>query len=202
MRCTVLLICAFAPAAMAAPLSVPAAGWSELSREPYPVSCALDATGATWCRTTALTSASLAAMSAVIEARAAYPQVYPRISEATVLGPDEFHLVLDLPPMFADRDEVLAAERVATGDTVEYRWWAVANPAVPPVDGRVRLTEAAGSWVLAPEGGQLRVTYTWQAEYGGNLAGWITERIRTATAAEILKRTLAVAEGGKAPEAG
>lgn len=180
------------PVALALPPE--SAAWVLLDEAPYRVECARVGE-ATWCRGHARASVGVDALARVIEDRANYTRHYEHVARSEILGADVFRIELDLPPLIGDRDWVVRAWRAEEGASRLYRWIHTELPEAPPVEGVLRLGLAEGEWRLSPEAGGTSLRYTWQADFGGNLPGWILNRIRVDTAAEMLGGTIRSAGG-------
>ena len=94
------------------------------------------------------------------------------------------HSYMDLPPLFSDRDIILRGESSADPATGARRveWIAVEHPKAPRVDGAIRIEDAGGAWLFAPDGAnRSKVTYENHIDLRGSLPGWLTERLLAST---------------------
>lgn len=161
--------------------------WTVIADDPVKVECAT-VSGATWCRAFGHVAKGVDPIARIIEDRANYPRYYSHVAKTDLLAADVLRVELDLPPIIGDRDWVIRTSRVDEGSTRYYRWVPVPDGA-PEVDGVLRLPQAAGEWQLTPDSAGTALRYTWQAEYGGHLPGWLLTRIRAETGMEMISNT-------------
>ena len=79
-------------------------------------------------------------------------------------------------PLVSDRDVILESATDVWRDKRRIRIdaWSIDDPAMPPVDGVVRMPELRASWVLTVvEDGKTEVDYTVRADPGGALPAWV-----------------------------
>lgn len=94
------------------------------------------------------------------------------------------HTLMDLPPLFSDRDIVTRGESSADSASGARRvdWRAIDHPGAPRTDGTIRIEHAAGFWVFAPAGEKRsNVTYENYVDLGGSLPQWLVQRIMANT---------------------
>lgn len=167
--------------------------WQDVQAEPR-IACTTD-NAKLWCRAWGVSPASVDAFARVIENRTDYPSIYPHVAEVVAISESVHYTRIAMPMPFSDRDQVFSADRTdVAGDRV-YSWHAVETSAKPPVDGVVRLTDAAGEWRLHPrDDGGTDLRYTWCAEMGGSFPGVAKSRAAVMHATEMITQTRRVAE--------
>lgn len=180
---------------VAAALAVPADGtaWEEVQAEPK-IECAV-VDQLLWCRAYGVTTASMDAVSAVIEDRPDYPKVYSHVAEVRAVDTHVYYTRIGMPSPFADRDQVFEAGREDVDGGRIYTWSSVVRDDAPVIPGVVRLVDAAGQWSIAPAtGGGTSLRYTWCAEMGGSFPTWARWRAAVMHANEMIGGTKAAAE--------
>lgn len=190
MRALLLLLCLTAYALPSAKAS-----WSVLEEgDPEAgeakVSCTREA-GVPWCRSEAVLPASPDAVEAILTDFSGYTQVFKRVTSCRVLEPRVVHVTLDMPSPLSDRDYIAKFERREEGADRVFSWVAVEHPLAPPGDA-VRLLRSAGEWRLSPAaGGKTRLTYTWEAELGGDIPEWALPRAWAIQGGEVVEWLIA-----------
>lgn len=190
MRTLWLLLCL---SALALPSG--AASWSVLAEgDPSAgearVSCTEEG-GKPWCKSEAVLPASPDAVEAVLTDFSRYTEVFLRVTSCRVLEPQVVHVTLDMPAPLSDRDYIARFERSVDGADRVFRWKAVEHPLAPPGEA-VRLVRSAGEWRLSPAaGGKTRLTYTWEAELGGDIPEWALPRAWTVQGTEVVEWLIA-----------
>lgn len=155
--------------ALAAHALAPAsATWSTLQSSPVHIECT--STGATaYCRSTGVIGVAAAVAAETFRTLDQHVAQMASIVSVTRLHPDVLHVVMDYPFPIEDRDYVAKFTSSEVDGAYVFRWVPVTDAAAPPEDGVVRLDHLDGEWRFTPEGENTRVTYTWQADPGGNL---------------------------------
>ncbi len=190
---TALLLTA-APGAVAGPPG-PDAAWEELRNDIVRVECTTSG-GAPWCRSHGLVAAPVDQLTNTLENMAEHQDKFEAVLGINVLEEDTLHVTLDYPGLFSDRDYVARYARSTSGDTHIYSWTPVTHAGAPAQDGVVRLSRFEGEWRLKAEGSNTRVTYLWQAEFGGSFPTRFESLGRRKAGHEALK-DLAGAQGTK-----
>lgn len=185
MRSLFLLLLASALA-----LPGPSASWSVL-QEGDPdagearVSCT-EIAGKPWCRSEAVLPGSPEQLEAILTDFSRYTQVFQRVTSCRVLEPNVVHVTLDMPAPLSDRDYIARFEKSVEGADRVFRWVAVEHPEAPPGEA-VRLVNSAGEWRLSPAPeGRTRLTYTWEAELGGDIPTWALPHARVIQGDEVI----------------
>ena len=166
-------------------------GWQVVASGPVWVGCTRYG-GDPWCQARATIDAGVGEIDAVLRDFAGYPRVFPRVGAVRVLAADTVYFSLAMPFPLADREYVARFARRVEGETVRFDWESVES-AVPRTDA-VRLAEFAGTWTLRPEGGGTAVTYTWQADLGGDVPAWALPRAWATQGNEVLSKLAAAVE--------
>ncbi|MCB9743762.1 MAG: hypothetical protein H6740_14275 [Alphaproteobacteria bacterium] len=164
------------------------AGWSLLTETDHVRVECVTYEAQPWCRSTTTLDAPLTEVEAVLQDFSRYTKVFKRVVACDPVGDDLVRIRLDMPVPLADRDYVARFVRSQEGQVVVFRWTSDTHPAVPPEEGVVRLPRSAGEWRLAPAGGQrTAITYTWQAELGGDVPEWALPRAWGIQGEEVLR---------------
>lgn len=164
--------------------SAPIAGWENLQDGAVQIDCALGGEEP-WCRATARLDAPPEVLVEILRDFDAYPEIFPRIRSCRELEPGLAHMVLDMPTPFSDRDYVAQFVQTREGDVEIFTWRPGVHPEAP-VGEAVRLERSAGEWRLVPDGDGSYVSYTWQAEIGGDIPTWALPRVRIIQGEEVL----------------
>ena len=88
------------------------------------------------------------------------------------------HTVIDMPPMFTDRDIVTrgVSSFDARSGVHRIEWAAIEHPDAPEGDGAVRIEEGAGFWSFTPiDRNSSRVGYETHIDLGGSLPAWLIQ---------------------------
>lgn len=141
--------------------------------------------GQRWCQSVGRFDVPVADVAKVLEDPSKFPTVFPRVTTADPLSEDVLHIVLDMPFPLSNRDYVAKFDVTESNGSKVISWSAVTHPKAPRPAG-VRLTKAAGSWTLTPDGTGTKMTYVWNGELGGGLPAWIHRRAWTLQGTEIL----------------
>ena len=176
----ILLLAAVALAAIPTGLS----GWEVLRDDDVWVGC-VQRDGYPWCRSRAEVSGDLTKVERVLLDVANYPNVFHRVTQVQELAPFLLHVVLDMPFPLSDRDYVAQYVRHQDGHDVVFSWQSVQDAAAQPTDA-VRLAHSEGEWRLTPKGSRTAVTYTWNAELGGDVPEFALPRARRQWGEEVL----------------
>jgi len=110
------------------------------------------------------------------------PKRAPEGETVRVISKDErtfiIYTLMDLPPLFSNRDIILQGESSVDAATGVNRiaWKAIpAHPAAPQIDGTIRIVDAAGAWVFAPAGEGSDVSYENHLDLRGSLPRWLLQ---------------------------
>lgn len=181
-----LSLLALLPMALALPPA--GASWTPLkASEDLRIECT-EYDAQPWCRAHTTLDAPLADVEAVLRDFSRYTEVFQRVTACDPVGEDLVRIRLDMPAPLSDRDYVARFTRSQEGEVVVFRWSPATHPDVPPIEGVVRLPRSAGEWRLAPAGGQrTAITYTWQAELGGDVPEWALPRAWGIQGEEVLR---------------
>lgn len=103
--------------------------------------------------------------------------------------PDEFivHTLIDLPPLFSDRDVVSRGLRSFDAGSGTHRvdWVAVEHEQAPVIPGVIRIQRASGSWVFTQLDEQsTHVDYETYIDLGGSLPGWLIQPLMAGNVAK------------------
>jgi len=101
------------------------------------------------------------------------------------------------PPMVSNRDYVVKARRVRDGESCRMIFESSTEPAVPTVEGWVRVTKLRGYWLFEPEGGKTRLTYVVFTDPGGAIPPFLAEGSRRTFGVKWVK--MIESRGKKAP---
>jgi hypothetical protein len=107
------------------------------------------------------------------------------------------YTLIDLPPLFDDRDIVtrgVSSTDEASG-TRRIHWKAVDDVAAPSSDGVVRIHRAEGIWVFAPGEGATRVEYETYMDPAGSLPSWLIQGLLGGWVSEVFENVAREALG-------
>jgi len=85
--------------------------------------------------------------------------------------------VIDMPPLFSDRDIVtrgVSSLDEATGAR-RIDWKTTDDAKAPESPDVIRIRDAAGFWSFTPNGGTTDVSYETYLDLGGSLPGWLVQ---------------------------
>lgn len=151
-----------------ATLPAATASWSSLAASPVKIECT-EVGGKPYCRSTGVIGAPVDSAKTTFEALDQHVSQMGSISAITRLEPDVLRIVMDYPFPFEDRDYVARFTHREEAGAHVFGWVPVEHASAPVEEGIVRLGWLDGEWRFTPEGANTRVTYTWQADPGGNL---------------------------------
>lgn len=142
-----------------------------------------------------LTKLSVEALCAAAFGQKALDPSEPDITLRRVVkeGPDELVTYEQIsPPIVNDRDYAVRTRRQPLPGGGCLVSFAAANELAPPLpDGFVRIQKLRGSWHIAAEGAQTRLTYLIFADPGGSIPAAFIEGSRKKTAVVWMKLMLA-----------
>lgn len=159
------------------------AQWATIQTSPVRIECALEGEKP-YCRSTGVIGVPVQVASSTFAELDKHVSKMGAIVAVDRLATDTLHVVMDYPFPLDDRDYVARFTHRTEGDGTEvYGWVPVEHPGAPPADGVVRLSWLDGEWRFAPAGANTRVTYTWEADPGGNLPDVKAVRTKAGTLA-------------------
>jgi len=164
------------------------ASWDVLADSGGWVGCT-EREGVTWCRSIGTIPASALRLEQLLEDFPGYVDVFDRVSMIRVLEPNVVHVLLDMPFPFLSRDYIARfVKSESDGDVISYTFESEVHQRAPELDSvAVRLPNAAGRWKLEPlSPSSTRVTYTWNAELGGDIPTWALGRARRTQGLEVM----------------
>ena len=164
------------------------ASWDVLADSDEWVGCT-ERDGITWCRSVGTIPASGQQLQRLLEDFPGYVDVFDRVAMIRVLEPNVVHVLLDMPFPFLSRDYVARyVKSESDGDIVSYTFESEVHQRAPELESvAVRLPNAAGRWQLEPlSPSSTRVTYTWNAELGGDIPTWALGRARRTQGLEVM----------------
>ena len=140
-----------------------------------------------WCRAKSILRAPMESISAIIEDKSNYPEVFKRVESVTIITDEIVHIVLDMPFPFYGRDYIVSyTQYEENGDSI-YRFQSVKNSGIPVHEDYVRLVNAAGDWSLhSLDTENTVVTYTWNGELLGDFPDWALTRAWRTQGDEVL----------------
>jgi hypothetical protein len=103
-------------------------------------------------------------------------------------------------PLVSDRDYVMKVTLVQPASTgrCEVAFEASKDPAYPPTEDHVRLTEVRGRWVLTPSpNGKVSITYQLYSDPGGSVPAFLARGGQRSAAVDFFKTILARAQKAK-----
>ena len=127
-----------------------------------------------WVRSMAILPYSIDEISLIVGDFNIYSEIFTRIITSKIIDVEKniVYLKIDMP-IFNDRDYVVQYSSFNNNEDMVYQWYSIKHDDVPEYDGIVRLNRAAGEWRLTPiDGGQTKVSYTWNGELLGNFPGF------------------------------
>jgi hypothetical protein len=85
--------------------------------------------------------------------------------------------VIDMPPLFSDRDIVTRGVSSADEQTGARRidWTTTDDAKAPESPDVIRIRKAAGFWAFTPNGTTTDVSYETHLDLGGSLPGWLVQ---------------------------
>jgi len=85
--------------------------------------------------------------------------------------------VIDMPPLFSDRDIVTRGVSSADEKTGAHRidWTTTEDAKAPESPDVIRIREAAGFWSFIPNGTTTQVRYETYLDLGGSLPSWLVQ---------------------------
>jgi hypothetical protein len=85
--------------------------------------------------------------------------------------------VIDMPPLFSDRDIVTRGVSSSDEKTGARRidWTTIDDADAPESPGVIRIRDAAGYWSFTPDGATTNVSYETYLDLGGSLPGWLVQ---------------------------
>ena len=144
------------------------ATWTPLAESPVAIDCTAWK-GKPYCRSTGVITAPVSQAASVFAGLDQHVAKMGAISRIQRLEADVLHVVMEYPFPLTDRDYVARFSRRQEGSAEVFSWVPVVHAGAPVSTDTIRLTWLDGEWRFAPEGTNTRVTYTWQADPGGNL---------------------------------
>ena len=140
-----------------------------------------------WCKAKITLHSSVKDISAIIEDKGNYPNVFKRVESATIITDEIVHIILDMPFPFYGRDYIVSYTKFQEENDMVYRFTAVENSVIPVHEDYVRLIHAAGEWRLhSLDNNSTEVTYIWNGELLGNFPEWALSRAWETQGDEVL----------------
>lgn len=121
---------------------------------------------------------------AVLDDAAAYPEWVHRCSDARRLpgGADDNYVYfssIDLPFPFRDKEVVARIRQWIDPAGTLHRTITAEPEALPPAEGRERMTVYSGEWLVRPDDDSVMLQCTVRTDAGAGLPGWLRREILT-----------------------
>ena len=116
-----------------------------------------------------------------------YPNIFKRVTKTRQLDSDIVQIVLDMPFPFDGRDYIIKYQIEKLGNKWIFSFSAVDHSKGTLDPHHVRLSNAAGIWILAGQDtNKTKVTYAWNGELLGNFPDIALYRAWTTQGMEVL----------------
>lgn len=143
--------------------------------------------GFPFCRATKKVSATMEAITQLLEDKENYYKIFDRIEYSEPLTPDIVHIKLDMPFPFSGRDYIVKYEKNNTNNGLIYSFTATKDIEISVDDNYVRLVNAAGGWILNPiDEHTIELTYMWNGELLGDFPDWALTRAWIEQGTEVI----------------
>ena len=126
-------------------------------------------------------------ISAIIEDKSNYPNIFKRVESANRITEDIVHIVLEMPFPYYGRDYIVSYIQFQDEDEKVYQFNSVENSGTPIYEDYVRLIHAGGEWRLhSLDDNNTEVTYIWNGELLGNFPDWALKQAWKIQGDEVL----------------
>ena len=136
-----------------------------------------DYDGFPFCKASKKISAPMEEITKLLEDKENYHQIFDRIEYSKLLSPEIVHIKLDMPFPFSGRDYIVLYSQHQIENDLYYRFEATNQIPISVDQNYVRLTHAAGGWILHPINEHTtELTYMWNGELLGDFPDWALTR--------------------------